>query len=136
MNDIYPSKKDDSNLKEVEDFQYEDEYGRLKFKYIVVNRLNGRIKLFFFELLILFFLPLVLSMLLIIKGNFLIVFWAWSILTSFVIFLANKYYKISKFFTIALFSIFYFTISLFSIFYLVFSSFFYLITSLITLFFK
>ncbi|HEM55772.1 MAG: hypothetical protein C0177_05040 [Fervidicoccus fontis] len=136
MNDIYLSKKKDNELKEVEEYQYQDEFSRLKFKYIVVNKFDGRIKLFLIQLLILYILPLVLSMLSIIKGNFLVVFWTWALLTSFVIFLANKYYKVSRFFTIALFSIFYFTISLFSIFYLVFSSFFYLITSFITLFFR
>lgn len=136
MSDIYPSNKDDNKLKKIEEFQYQDEYGRFNFRYVVVNQLNGKIKLFIIELLILYFMSLILSMFSIIKSGFLPAIWAWSLAVSLVIFLYNKYCKINKFFTIALFSIYYFTISIFSIFYLIFSSFFYIISTFASLFFK
>jgi len=136
VNDIYPSDKEDKELKKIEEFQYQDDYGRFKFRYIVVNQLNGKIKLFIIELLTLYFMPLILNLFSIIKSGFLPAIWAWSLVMSLLIFSYNKYYKINKFFTIALFSIYYFTISVFSIFYLIFSSFFYIIASFISLFFK
>ncbi|WP_448588880.1 hypothetical protein [Thermodesulfobium sp.] len=136
MGEMFPSDKEGRGLKRVEEFQYQDDFGDLRFKYIVINKLDGRVKLFFFELLILYFLPMILSLFPILRGSFLVEYWAWSLLISFVIVLVNRHYKIGKVFNILLFLIFYFTISILSIFLLVFSSFFYLITSFVTLFFK
>jgi hypothetical protein len=136
MNDIYPFDKDDNKLKKTEEFQYQDDYGRFKFRYVVVSQLNGKIKLFIFELLILYFMPLVLSLFSIIKSGFLPAIWSWSLVISLVIFLYNKYSKINKFFTIALFAIYYLSISIFSIFYLIFSSFFYIVSSFVALFLR